>query len=68
MLLTVSFFVIFALEKTSGKGLKTYGKLVAAILIIVAVIVFLKGMSIMVTGEYPSLLKMCPMGPMPMAR
>ena len=39
-LLTVSFFVLFAVEKVHGKNLKTFGKAVAAILIIVASLIF----------------------------
>ena len=43
MLLTASFFVLFAVEKVKENGLKTFGKVVAAILIIVSVLVFAKG-------------------------
>ena len=63
-LLTVSFFVLFAAERAHGKNLKTYGKAVAAILIIVASLVFAKGAYVLATGHCPmmkAMKDMCPM-------
>ena len=65
MLLTASFFVLFAIEKAREKDLKMFGKIVAAVLIIVSSLIFSKGLYIMVTGECPmmkTMQKMCPMG------
>ena len=60
-LLTVSFFVLFAVEKVHGKNLKTFGKAVAAILIIVASLIFSKGVYTLVTGDCPIMKAMCGM-------
>jgi hypothetical protein len=62
MLLTASFFVLFAIEKVKEKGLKTFGKLVAAILIIVSALIFAKGIYTVATGKCPIMEAMCPMG------
>jgi hypothetical protein len=51
--LTISFFVLFAVEKVNGKNLKTFGKAVAAILIIAALLIFSKGVYTLVTGKCP---------------
>lgn len=61
MLLTASFFVMFANEKVGGKGLKTFGKVVAAILIFVAVIIFSKGVYVMVSGDCHAMKMICGM-------
>ena len=65
MLLAVSFFVLFAVEKVKENGLKTFGKLVAAILIIVSALMFAKGVYTVATGKCPimqAMQGMCPMG------
>jgi hypothetical protein len=64
VLLTASFFVLFAAEKVAARGLKMFGKAVAALLIIIAALVFSKGVYTVVTGECPMMKmaqEMCPM-------
>ncbi len=58
MLLAASFFVLFAIEKVKGNGLKTFGKLVAAILIIVSALIFAKGVYTITTGKCPMMQAM----------
>jgi len=53
VLLTAAFFVLFAVEKAAGKGLKTFGKFVAVLLIVVAAFIFSKGVYTVVTGKCP---------------
>ena len=65
MLLTASFFVLFAIEKVKENGLKAFGKVVAAILIIVSVLIFAKGIYTIATGKCPMMEEMrgaCSMG------
>ncbi len=65
MLLTASFFVLFAVEKVKENGLKTFGKLVAVILIIVSALMFAKGIYTVATGKCPMMQAMegmCSMG------
>lgn len=52
-LLTASFFVLFAAERAHSKNLKTYGKVVATFVIIVALLVFSKGVYVLATGDCP---------------
>lgn len=66
VLLTAAFFVLFSVEKAAGKGLKTFGKFTAVLLIVVAALIFLKGAYTVVTGNCPmmkAMKEMCP--PMP---
>ena len=58
MLLTASFFVLFAIEKVKENGLKAFGKVVAAILIIVSVLIFAKGIYTIATGKCPMMQEM----------
>src|SRR3989338_6842053 len=60
-LLRVCFFLLFAVEKVHGKNLKTFGKAVAAILIIVASLIFSKGDYTLVRGERPFMNAKCGM-------
>lgn len=53
VLLTASFFVLFAIERSAGTGLKAFGRFVAALLIIVAALIFSKGVYTVVTGKCP---------------
>jgi hypothetical protein len=50
-LLTAAFFILFAVEKAAGKGLKTFGKFVAVLLITAAALIFSKGVYTVVTGK-----------------
>ena len=53
MLLTVSFFVLFAVRKVETKALKTFGYVVAALLWAAATVVFLVGLYVVITGKHP---------------
>ena len=53
MLLTVSFFVLFAVRKVETKTLKTFGHVVAALLWVAATVVFLIGLYVVITGKHP---------------
>ena len=69
MLLAASFFVLFAVEKAKESGLKTFGKLVAAILIIVSALIFAKGIYTIATGKCPMMQAMQGMrSPCPMSK
>lgn len=61
VLLTASFFVLFAIEKVAGQGLKTFGRVVAALLIIVAVLLLSVGVYTVSTGRHLMMQQMCPM-------
>ncbi len=64
VLLTAAFFVLFAVEKVAGQGLRTFGKFVAVLLIIIAALIFSKGVYTVVTGKCPMMKmmqEMCPM-------
>jgi hypothetical protein len=65
-LLTAAFFILFAVEKAAGQGLKAFGKFVAVLLIIVAALIFSKGVYTVVTGKCPIaqvMQDMCPLMP-----
>ena len=65
MLLTASFFVLFAIERAKEKDLKMLGKIVAAVLLVVSCLIFSKGLYIVITGENPvikAMKEVCPMG------
>ncbi len=51
VLLTVSFFVLFAIRKVETRNLKTFGLVVAVLLWICAAIVFFAGVYTMSTGK-----------------
>lgn len=53
LLLTVSFFVLFAIRKIESQGLKAFGYVISAILWICAVFVFSVGIYVMSTGRHP---------------
>jgi hypothetical protein len=52
MLLTVSYFVLFANGKTDSPGLKSFGKVVVALLWIVAALALLGGIFVLATGHH----------------
>ena len=60
ILLIVSFFVLFAAEKVSGKGLKTFGWVLAVLLWIYAAGIVLMG-TYAVTSVGQSWITKCPM-------
>jgi len=51
--LTVSFFVLFAVQKTETRGLKQFGRLIAALLWISAAAVLSMGICVLTTGRHP---------------
>jgi len=64
MLLTASFFVLFAVERAKEKDLKMLGKIVAVVLLIVSSLIFAKGLFIVITGQNPAMKAaqdVCPM-------
>ncbi|MCX5657229.1 MAG: hypothetical protein NTZ48_03245 [Candidatus Omnitrophica bacterium] len=65
MILTVSFFVLFALRKLEAGALKVFGFVIVALLWISAGIIFSSGMYTLATGNLP---KMCPMKQMMMQK
>jgi len=52
-LLTVSFFVLFAIRKTDLKSLKIFGYIIAVLLWISAVLVLAAGIYTVSTGRHP---------------
>jgi len=58
VLLTISFFVLFALRKTETQGLKAFGYVTAALLWVGVLLVLSLGLYTIATGRYPML---CPM-------
>ncbi len=64
ILLTVSFFVLYALQRPEAKGLKSFGYVTAALLWIAVLIVFSTGIYTVTTGKHPimsAIQEMCPM-------
>ena len=55
VLLTISFFVLFALRKVEAQGLKAFGYVVAALLWVGALMVFSLGIYTLSTGRHPIL-------------
>lgn len=53
MLLTVSFFVLFALLKTENKALKTFGITLVVLLCLCAVMMLTSGLYLTITGHHP---------------
>ena len=53
VLLTISFFVLFALRKVEAAGLKAFGYVVAALLWLGALMVFSLGIYTVSTGRHP---------------
>ncbi|MDO8734658.1 MAG: hypothetical protein Q7K21_05830, partial [Elusimicrobiota bacterium] len=50
---TVSFFVLFAVQKTESQGLKQFGRLIAVLLWISAAAVLSMGIFVLSTGCHP---------------
>jgi hypothetical protein len=63
MMLTVSFFVLFAVKQVEEKGLRAFGWAVAVLLWVVAALVFSAGLFALTSGCGPW-GKMMPCGPM----
>jgi len=69
MFLAVSFFVLFSTLKVDSKALKAFGKAIAVLLWICALIVFMVGSYTLITGRHPMIRmmhgmmmeEMCPM-------
>jgi hypothetical protein len=53
VLLTISFFVLFALAKTESGALKTFGYVIAVCLWISAALIFSSGIYMITTGRHP---------------
>ncbi len=53
VLLTISFFVLFALRKVEAAGLKAFGYVIAALLWLGALMVFSLGIYTVSTGRHP---------------
>jgi len=58
LLLTVSFFVLFALRKIETQGLKAFGYVIAALLWVSVSLVLTMGIYILSTGRHPMLSAM----------
>lgn len=58
VLLTVSFFVLFALRKTEAGGLKAFGYVIVALLWVGVLLALSLGLYTVSTGRYPII---CPM-------
>jgi len=61
IILTVSFFVLFALRKVDASGLKAFGFVVAALLWLSALLVFSGGIYTLSTGRCPIMVGICQM-------
>ncbi len=64
LLLTVSFFVLYALQRPEVKGIKVFGYVIVALLWISALIIFSTGIYTITTGKHPiisAMQQMCPM-------
>jgi len=53
VLLTISFFVLFAVRRADNKGLRFFGHVISVFLWIAAALVFLAGLYIIITGRHP---------------
>ena len=53
VLLTISFFVLFAIRKIESLGLKAFGYVVAALLWVAALLVLSAGIYTLSTGRHP---------------
>ena len=53
ILLTISFFVLFALRKVEQQGLKAFGYVIAVLLWISAALIFGAGLYTITTGQHP---------------
>ena len=56
LLLTVSFFVLFALRKLETQGLKAFGYVIASLLWVCALLVFSVGVYTISTGRHPAMV------------
>ena len=56
LLLTVSFFVLFALRKLETQGLKAFGYVIASLLWVCALLVFSCGVYTISTGRHPAMV------------
>ena len=56
ILLTLCFFVLLAVEKAAGEGVRRLGKSVAVLLCICAGLVFGAGLFALATGVHPAVL------------
>ena len=63
VLLTISFFVLFALRKAETQGLKAFGYVIAALLWVGVLLVGSSGIYVISTGRFPIA---CPMREMMM--
>lgn len=64
LLLTISFFVLYALQRPETKGLKAFGYVIAALLWISALLIFSTGIYTITTGKHPvisAMQEICPM-------
>jgi hypothetical protein len=77
LLLTVSFFVLFAIRKAETGGLKVFGYVIAALLWVCATLAFSAGIYAIATGRHPVCAEMHkmmkggmekPMMPQPMTK
>ncbi len=53
VLLSISFFVLFAIRKAASKDLKRFGYVVASFLWISVLLLIFAGSHILITGKYP---------------
>jgi hypothetical protein len=65
LLLTLSFFVLFAVQKTEKGGIRTFGWVLAILLWVVAALPLSGGIFVLATGNGPWCMKMRPCGPSP---
>jgi len=53
VLLTISFFVLVIVRKVEEEGLKSFGRIIAMLLWVAAILVFITGLYVMATGNCP---------------
>ena len=58
ILLTISFFVLYAVHKTECDGLKKFGRVISVLLWISALMILSMGIYVMITGRHP-MMTMC---------
>ena len=56
LLLTISFFVLYAVKRTATRGLRNFGYLVAVLLWLSALLVASVGYYALLTGQHPAIM------------
>lgn len=56
LLLTISFFVLFAVKRTATRGLRNFGYILAVLLWISALLISSVGYYALMTGQHPAIM------------